>query len=74
MLAKSAKQHFVKCKDSIREVQMKYVKQIKKKDTISEDIARNVEAQLIAIGDGFLAQADKILESKQSELTGKEVM
>lgn len=72
MLAKSAKQHFVKCKDAIRDIQIKFTKQIKKKEGISEDLIRNVEAQLTTIADGFISQAEQILESKQNELAGKD--
>ncbi|XP_018569796.1 ribosome-recycling factor, mitochondrial [Anoplophora glabripennis] len=71
-LAKSAKQLFVKCKDSIRDVQIKYVKQVKRKDKISEDTLRSVENQLIAIADNFIAEAEKMLENKKSELIGKD--
>lgn len=72
MLAKSAKQHFLKCKDAIRDVQIKFTKQIKKKEGLSEDLVRNVETQLTAIADGYIKQAEQILESKQNELAGKD--
>lgn len=72
MLAKSAKQHFVKCKDAIKDVQLKFTKQIKKKEGLSEDLVRNVEAQLAAIADQFISLAEQILESKQNELAGKD--
>lgn len=51
---------------------MKYVKQVKRKDKISEDIARSVENQIIAIADNFIAEAEKILENKKNELIGKD--
>lgn len=70
ILSKNAKQLFVKCKDAIRDVQLKYVKQVKKKDGLGEDLARNVEVQLTAIADGYISQAEQILESKQNELVG----
>lgn len=63
---------FVKCKDGIRDVQIKYIKQIKNKSKLSEDLIRNAEQQIIAIADNFISQADKILESKQNELLGKD--
>lgn len=71
-LAKNAKQFFVKCRDGIRDVQIKYVKQIKKKESVSEDLARNIENQIISIADGYITQAENILESKQQELIAKE--
>jgi ribosome recycling factor len=71
-LAKSAKTLFIKCRDSIRDVQVKQVKSLKKKDKLSQDTARNFEQQVIAIADGFISEAEKILESKQKELIGKD--
>ncbi|XP_066148205.1 ribosome-recycling factor, mitochondrial [Euwallacea fornicatus] len=69
-LAKNAKQLFVKCKDSVRDVQMKNVKQIKKKDKVSEDLVRSVEQQIVVIADQFIAQAESVLHRKQVELLG----
>jgi ribosome recycling factor len=71
-LAKNAKTLFIKCRDSIRDVQVKQVKSLKKKDKLSQDTARNFEQQVIAIADGFISEAEKILESKQKELIGKD--
>ncbi|EEZ98734.1 ribosome-recycling factor, mitochondrial [Tribolium castaneum] len=70
-LAKSAKTMFIKCRDGIRDVQNKQVKSLKKKDKVSEDMARNSEQQIVAIADAYIAEAEKILESKQKELVGK---
>lgn len=63
---------FVKCKDGVRDVQTKYIKQIKSKNKLSEDLSRSIEQQIIAIADGFIVEAEKILDSKQNELLGKE--
>ncbi|XP_056630385.1 ribosome-recycling factor, mitochondrial [Diorhabda sublineata] len=71
-LAKNAKQFFVKCRDDIRDVQIKYVKQTKKKESVSQDLARNIENQIISIADGYITQAETIWESKQEELIAKE--
>nr|CAH7739656.1 unnamed protein product [Callosobruchus chinensis] len=71
-LAKAAKQLFVKCKDAIRDVQIKHVKQIKKKEGVSEDLVRVVEAQIIALADTYIHQADTLLQTKQNELLGKD--
>ncbi|RZC34593.1 ribosome-recycling factor, mitochondrial, partial [Asbolus verrucosus] len=71
-LAKNAKSFFIKCRDAVRDVQTKQVKNLKKKDKISQDVARNAELQIISIADGFISQAEKILESKQKELTGND--
>lgn len=62
----------MKCKDGIRDVQIKYVKQVKKKGDLSQDIGRNIEAQVISIADGYITQGEKIFESKCQELIGKE--
>ncbi|KAH1004352.1 hypothetical protein HUJ04_004117 [Dendroctonus ponderosae] len=70
-LAKNAKQLFVKCKDSVRDVQLKFIKQLKKQDRISEDLARSVEQQIIAIADQFIANAEATLNKKQAELLGE---
>ncbi|CAG9763269.1 unnamed protein product [Ceutorhynchus assimilis] len=69
-LAKNAKQLFVKCKDSVRDVQNKYVKQVKRQDKVSEDLARNVEQQIVALADQFIAEAESMLNKKQTELLG----
>ncbi|KAF5289252.1 hypothetical protein FQA39_LY15182 [Lamprigera yunnana] len=69
-LAKSAKMLFVKCKDHIRDVQNKCFKGLKKKEGISTDLIKNVELQIIAIADQYILEAQKIFESKQTELIG----
>ncbi|KAJ8948320.1 hypothetical protein NQ318_019304 [Aromia moschata] len=71
-LAKNAKQLFVKCKTGIRDVQMKYVKEIKRKEDMSQDTGRAIETQIVTIADSYIAQAESILENKQKELTGKD--
>ncbi|XP_030756230.1 ribosome-recycling factor, mitochondrial [Sitophilus oryzae] len=69
-LSKNAKQLFVKSKDNIRVVQQKYIKQLKRKDKVSEDLIRSVEQQIIAIGDHFITEAENLLNRKQNELLG----
>lgn len=51
---------------------MKYVKQVKRKDKLSEDTARNIENQLVTLADNYITEAEKILENKKSELIGKD--
>ncbi|KAL1518292.1 hypothetical protein ABEB36_001934 [Hypothenemus hampei] len=70
-LSKNAKQLLVKCKDNVRAVQIKFTKQIKRKDKISEDLAYSVEQQIIGIADGFIGQAEDIFNRKQAELLGE---
>lgn len=69
-LAKNAKMLFVKCKDNIKDVQNKQFKSLKKKDGVSTDLVKNVELQISAIADNYITEAQKIFESKQSELVG----
>lgn len=69
-MAKSAKQSFVKCRDSIKDAQNKQVKQLKKKQNVSEDIIRSSEQQVIAMSNAFIEQAKSIFDSKVSELLG----
>jgi ribosome recycling factor len=45
-LAKNAKALFIKCRDSIKEVQNKYVKTVKSNSTISQDLAHDVQEQV----------------------------
>lgn len=71
-LSKNAKTLFIKCKDHIRDTQMKFTKNVKKQDTLATDIIHDVQDQITAIGDKYIAEAEKILISKQNELLGKE--
>lgn len=71
-LAKNAKTLFIKCRDSVRDVQTKYVKQLKKKDGVSQDVARSIEQQIITIADGYIKQGESLLDSKLKELIGKD--
>lgn len=70
VLSKNAKQLFIKSRDNIREIQNRTTKSLKKKDGVSEDLVRNIENQLKALGDKYIAEGEKILESKQKELLG----
>lgn len=45
-LAKNAKALFIKCRDSIRDVQNKYVKSVKNNSTISQDLSHNIQEQV----------------------------
>jgi len=45
-LAKNAKALFIKCRDSIRDVQNKYVKTVKSNSTISQDLSHNIQDQV----------------------------
>lgn len=69
-LAKNAKTLFVKCKDTIRDVQMTHIKKVKKQTEVSQDDQFSVQNQITAIADGFISQAEKLLETKTNELIG----
>ncbi|XP_059613363.1 ribosome-recycling factor, mitochondrial [Phlebotomus argentipes] len=69
-LAKGAKALFIKCRDTIRTTQNDTVKKIKRSDSVSEDIGYNIQHQIVAIGDKFVAEAEKIHETKHKELLG----
>ncbi|XP_063215513.1 ribosome-recycling factor, mitochondrial [Bacillus rossius redtenbacheri] len=71
-LAKNAKTLFIKCRDSIKDVQNKYVKAVKNNKTISEDLSYSCQEQIIALADQYIQAAEKILEEKQAELIGKD--
>lgn len=71
-LAKNAKALFVKCKDSIREVQNKFIRNVKNNTNISQDLAYDTQEQIIALGDQFVSEGETIYEAKHTELIGKD--
>ncbi|XP_055708702.1 ribosome-recycling factor, mitochondrial [Phlebotomus papatasi] len=70
-LAKGAKALFIKCRDTIRTAQNDTVKKIKKSGSVSEDVSFSIQHQVVAIGDKFVAEAEKIHEIKHKELLGE---
>lgn len=71
-LSKNAKALFIKCRDSIRDVQNKFIKTVKNNDSISEDLSHQIQEQIVYLGDQYIAEGEKILEAKQTELIGKD--
>uniref|UniRef100_A0A182SD24 Ribosome-recycling factor, mitochondrial n=1 Tax=Anopheles maculatus TaxID=74869 RepID=A0A182SD24_9DIPT len=70
-LAKNAKVLFIKCRDRIKDAQNQSIKKLKKQQSnVSEDDAFQAQTQITAIADGFVKEAEKIMELKQSELLG----
>lgn len=69
-LVKNAKALFIKCRDSFKNAQNEAIRKVKKNTTISEDISRGVQSQLISIADEYVGKADKMLVVKQKELLG----
>lgn len=73
MLAKNAKAIFIKCRDGIKDVQNDFIKKVKRKADISTDLNHQVQGQIVAIGNNYIAEAEKLLAHKQHELlAGKE--
>lgn len=67
-LAKSAKALFIKCRDSIKDVQNGHVKKLKGNKEISTDLNHQLQSQVIAMADSYIAEADKLMHTKQAEL------
>jgi ribosome recycling factor len=73
MLAKNAKAIFIKCRDGVKEAQNEYIKKVKKNGEISVDLNHQIQNQIVALGNTYIADADKLLQVKQTELlAGKE--
>ena len=68
-LAKNAKVLFQKFKDHSRDIQNRYVREVKKnaKD-VSSDLVFSVQQQIPIITEQFVHEAEKILIEKQNEL------
>lgn len=69
-LSKSAKTLFVKCRDNIKDVQNTQIKKLKRKDDLSKDDIFVIQNQVTALADKYIAEGEKILATKQNELTG----
>uniref|UniRef100_A0A0K8SAS9 Ribosome-recycling factor, mitochondrial n=1 Tax=Lygus hesperus TaxID=30085 RepID=A0A0K8SAS9_LYGHE len=69
-LAKNAKTHFIKCRDGIRDVQTGCARSLKNKEKagLSSDLSHQVQEQVKSIADTYIAQAEKMLTTKQAEL------
>jgi ribosome recycling factor len=70
-LAKNAKTLYIKCRDSIKDIQNNHVKKVKKHQEISIDLNHQVQNQITAIADNYIHEAEKLLVTKQSELLGE---
>lgn len=69
-LSKNAKALFIKYRDAIRDIQNSQIRKLKKQTDISKDDAFAAQTQVTAIADKYIAEADKLLASKQKELLG----
>ncbi|KAK6627672.1 hypothetical protein RUM43_002468 [Polyplax serrata] len=68
VLAKKANVYFVKCKENIRDVQLKYIKKLRNDESLSTEIKIRISDQLTALGDKNIQVAEGILKEKQDEL------
>ncbi|XP_013194351.1 ribosome-recycling factor, mitochondrial [Amyelois transitella] len=71
-LAKNAKALYIKCRDSLKDIQNEYLKKLKKQTGVSEDLVFNVTKQLAAMCEDFQTSAKSIYEQKHNELIGKD--
>lgn len=67
-LAKSAKALFIKCRDGVKDALNTHLKKLKSNKEISSDLNHQIQSQITAIADGYIAEADKLLQTKQNEL------
>lgn len=72
-LAKSAKLMFQKFKDHTRDVQNKYIREVKKKEKeVSADLAYSVQQQIQSYNEQITNQGENIMLAKQKELLQKD--
>nr|CAG4637360.1 EOG090X0DUK [Ceriodaphnia reticulata]SVE73199.1 EOG090X0DUK [Ceriodaphnia reticulata] len=72
-LAKNAKALFQKFKDHSRDIQNRYIREVKKKEKeVSSDLAHSVQQQIHSLTEQFVSEAEKIMIAKQNELLGKD--
>lgn len=70
-LAKSAKTICTKCKNEIRDVQNKFIKEAKNQAQLSQDLVYNSQQQIMHMAGECSEQAEKLLKLKQEELLPK---
>lgn len=70
-LAKNAKSLYIKCRDSIKDVQNEFTKKAKKQTGVSEDLIFNVTKQISVVCEEYQHEAKIIYEAKCNELLGK---
>ena len=70
-LAKNAKLLFQKFKDHSRDIQNRYIREVKKKEKeFATDLVFSVQQQLHTITEQFVQEAEKVMIAKQNELLG----
>lgn len=64
---------FQKYKDHCRDIQNRYIREVKKKEKeVSSDLAHSVQQQIHTIAEQFVSEAEKVMIAKQNELLGKD--
>ncbi|XP_032795997.2 ribosome-recycling factor, mitochondrial isoform X1 [Daphnia magna] len=72
-LAKNAKILFQKFKDHCRDIQNKYIREVKKKEKeVSSDLAHSVQQQIHSMAELYVSEGEKVMIDKQNELLGKD--
>nr|SVE74449.1 EOG090X0DUK [Daphnia barbata] len=72
-LAKNAKILFQKFKDHSRDIQNKYIREVKKKEKeVSSDLAHSVQQQIHTMTELCVSEGEKVMVAKQNELLGKD--
>lgn len=69
-LSKNAKALFIKCRDNLKDIQNKQLKNLENNSDINEDAFYRLKAQVEGLCHQHIQEAEKILKSKQSELLG----
>lgn len=70
-LSKNAKVLYIKCRDSVKDVENDYIKKIKKQTSVSEDLIFSVTKQINAMCVEYQLEAKKLFDVKHNELVGK---
>ncbi|XP_071443798.1 ribosome-recycling factor, mitochondrial [Hetaerina americana] len=71
-LSKNAKALFIKCRDSIKDIQNKFMKNVKNKENVSSDDVFSAQQMIMSLTNNYVSQAESIMEAKQKELIGKD--
>nr|SVE84516.1 EOG090X0DUK [Daphnia pulex] len=72
-LAKNAKTMFQKFKDHSRDIQNRYIRDVKKKEKeVSSDLSHSVQQQIQTMTEQYVVEGEKVMIAKQNELLGKE--
>lgn len=69
-LSKNAKTLFIKCRDNIKDVQNSQIKKLKRKDDLPKDDIFTIQNQITALANKYISEGEKMLASKQNELSG----